>query len=213
MLALALVMDGESRDTAARQCGMDRQTLRDWVHRYNAMGVAGLSDRPHGGGASPKLTRVQEATLAEWVRAGPDLETDGVVRWRVIDLRQKIAREFNVELHERSVGKLLRRLRFRRLSVRPRHPEADPAAQETHKKPCRSGRRRHSARSSRQADRALAAGRSACRPARQPDLHLGAAGHASDCTARPSLRLGVHLRCRLPGARYRRSPGSALRRR
>ena len=45
-----------------------------------------------------------EATLAEWVRAGPDLETDGVVRWRVVDLRQKIAREFNVELHERSVG-------------------------------------------------------------------------------------------------------------
>jgi transposase len=134
MLALALVMEGESRETAARQCGMDRQTLRDWVHRYNATGVAGLFDRPHGGGASPKLTRMQEATLPEWVRAGPDLETDGVVRWRVIDLRQKIAREFNVELHERSVGKLLRRLRFRRLSVRPRHPQADPAAQETHKK-------------------------------------------------------------------------------
>ena len=134
MLALALVMEGQSRETAARQCGMDRQTLRDWVHRYNAEGVAGLSDRPHGGGASAKLTGMQEATLAEWVRAGPDLETDGVVRWRVIDLRQKIAREFNVELHERSVGKLLRRLRFRRLSVRPRHPEADPAAQEAHKK-------------------------------------------------------------------------------
>ena len=134
MLALALVMEGESRETAARQCGMDRQTLRDWVHRYNAMGVAGLFDRPHGGGASAKLTGMQEATLAEWVRAGPDPQTDGVVRWRVIDLRQKIAREFNVELHERSVGKLLRRLRFRRLSVRPRHPEADLAAQEVHKK-------------------------------------------------------------------------------
>jgi transposase len=39
MLALALVMEGESRETAARQCGMDRQTLRDWVHRYNATGV------------------------------------------------------------------------------------------------------------------------------------------------------------------------------
>ena len=71
MLALALVMEGESRETAARQCGMDRQTLRDWVHRYDALGVAGLFDRPHGGGASPKLTGMQEATLAEWVRAGP----------------------------------------------------------------------------------------------------------------------------------------------
>ncbi len=132
MLALALVMEGESRETAARQCGMDRQTLRDWVHRYNAAGVTGLSDRPHGGGARSKLTAAQEATLAEWVRTGPDI--DGVVRWRVIDLRQRIAREFKVELHERSVGKLLRRLRFRRMSVRPRHPEADLAAQQAQKK-------------------------------------------------------------------------------
>jgi transposase len=25
---------------------MDRQTLRDWVHRYNDEGLAGLRDRP-----------------------------------------------------------------------------------------------------------------------------------------------------------------------
>ena len=135
MLALALVLDGENRETAARQCGMDRQTLRDWVHRYNADGLPGLSDQPHGGGARSKLTEAQAAMVAEWVRAGPVLATDGVVRWRVVDLRQRIAREFGVELHERSVGKLLRRLRLRRLSVRPRHPEADPAAQEAHRKP------------------------------------------------------------------------------
>jgi len=134
MLALALVMEGQSREAAARQCGMDRQTLRDWVHRYNAEGLAGLFDRAHGGGAPAKLTVEQQATVAEWVRTGPDQRIDGVVRWRVIDLRQEIAREFNVELHERSVGKLLRRLGFRRLSVRPRHPQADLAAQETHKK-------------------------------------------------------------------------------
>ncbi len=134
MLALALVMEGQNRETAARQCGMDQQTLRDWVHHYNADGLTGLSDRPHGGGACAKLTQAQAASVAAWVRAGPDLATDGVVRWRVVDLRQRIAREFGVELHERSVGKLVRRLRFRRLLVRPRHPKADPAAQEAHKK-------------------------------------------------------------------------------
>src|SRR5437660_12536091 len=68
MLALALVMEGESRETAARQCGMDRQTLRDWVHHYNAAGITGLSDRPHGGGAASKLTSAQKAMLAEGVR-------------------------------------------------------------------------------------------------------------------------------------------------
>ena len=45
MLALALVLDGRTRTEAAELCGMDRQTLRDWVHRYNDLGLAGLSDR------------------------------------------------------------------------------------------------------------------------------------------------------------------------
>ena len=33
MLALALVLEGVDRKTAAETCGMERQTLRDWVHR------------------------------------------------------------------------------------------------------------------------------------------------------------------------------------
>ena len=41
MLAIALVLEGVDRKTAAETCGMDRQTLRDWVHRYNAEGLAG----------------------------------------------------------------------------------------------------------------------------------------------------------------------------
>jgi transposase len=42
MLALALVLEGHAREPAARHAGMDRQTLRDWVHRYNAEGLAWL---------------------------------------------------------------------------------------------------------------------------------------------------------------------------
>ena len=134
MLAIALILDGHSRQDAAQQCGMDRQTLRDWVHRYNAEGLAGLSDRPHAGGPKPALSNEQLAQVAEWVRTGPDREKDGVIRWRRIDLRDKIAVAFAVRLHERSVGKQLRRLGFRRISVRPRHPQADGEAQEAHKK-------------------------------------------------------------------------------
>lgn len=128
MLALALVVEGASRAEAARLCGMDRQTLRDWAHRYNAEGLAGLSDRPQPG-PKPRLTAEQEAEVAGWVEAGPDPAVDGVVRWRRADLRDRIAGRFGVALHERSVGKLLARLRFRRLSPRPRHPGHDPAAQ------------------------------------------------------------------------------------
>ena len=128
MLALALVLDGRTRDEAAALCGMDRQTLRDWVHRYNAEGLAGLSDRPQPG-PKPRLTAAQEAEVAELVRQGPDVAEDGVVRWRCKDLAAVIERRFGVVFAERGVGAILKRRGFRRLSVRPRHPGHDAQAQ------------------------------------------------------------------------------------
>ena len=86
MLAIALVMEGQSREVAAECCGMDRQTLRDWVHRFNADGLAGLADRPRRNGPKPRLSSGQEAVVAGWVEQGPDLARDGVVRWRCVDL-------------------------------------------------------------------------------------------------------------------------------
>src|SRR3712207_8079290 len=77
----------------------------------------------------PRLSPGQEAIVAEWAEQGPDLARDGVVRWRCRDLRHRIAREFAVGLHERTVGKLLARLGFRRVSVRPQHPQSNPEAQ------------------------------------------------------------------------------------
>src|SRR5438270_10688039 len=87
MLALALVLEGASREEAARAAGMDRQTLRDWVHRYNAEGLPGLHDR-HRSGRKPRLTPEQEAELATAVERGPDPDRDGVVRWRRVDLKR-----------------------------------------------------------------------------------------------------------------------------
>jgi len=133
MLALALVLEGKSRGEAARSCGMDRQILCDWVHRYNAEGLAGLRNRT-APGARPRLSAEQEREVAELVRKGPDLAEHGVVRWRRIDLSRVIEQRYGVTLAERSVGSLLHRLGFRRISVRPRSPRQDAAAQEAHKK-------------------------------------------------------------------------------
>ena len=133
LLALALVIEGWSRGEAAEACGMDRQTLRDWVHRYNAEVIEGLSDRPRSGRKS-SLSAEQQTEFAELVRKGPELAEDGVVRWRRVDLRDVIEDHYGVELHERSVGKLLHRLGFSHLSVRPRHPKANVEVQETFKK-------------------------------------------------------------------------------
>ena len=129
MLAIACVMEGQSREEAAETCGMDRRTLRDWVHRFNADGLAGLADLPRQNGPKPRLSPEQEAVVAGWVEQGPDLARDGVVRWRCVDLQERIKREWGISLHERTVGKLLRRLAFRRLPVRPQHPKSDPKAQ------------------------------------------------------------------------------------
>ena len=62
------------------------------------------------------------------------LAVHGVVRWRCLDLREEIKARFGVEVSERHVGRLLKRLRFTRLTVRPRHPKADEATQLAFKK-------------------------------------------------------------------------------
>lgn len=133
LLAIAMVLDGYSRTEAAHNNGMDRQTLRDWVHRYNAEGVDGLSSRKNAG-RPPALTKEQMQELKTIVMNGPDLETHKVVRWRCCDLREEIASRYEVEVHERTVGKLLRRVGLTRLQPRPSHPKKDPTAQEAFKK-------------------------------------------------------------------------------
>ena len=133
ILALALVLEGADRASAAKSCGMDRQTLRDWVHRYNSGGVAGLADNRHSGRPA-KLTAAQKEAFRQLVEAGPERAADKVVRWRCVDLKRQIEMRFGVVVHERTVGKFLNALGYRRLSVRPQHPKSDPGAQEAFKK-------------------------------------------------------------------------------
>ena len=124
MLALALVLEGKSRGQAAQAAGMDRQTLRDWVHRFNERGPDGLKDT-WSKGNPPRLSSDQQAELARLVETGPDRAAHGVVRWRRIDLKHLIAERFGVVYHERTVGKILKQLGFSHISARPRHPAQD----------------------------------------------------------------------------------------
>ena len=137
LLSLAAVMDGMNRTDAARIGGMDRQTLRDWVHRFNELGPDGLLDR-HGGGTLPRLSKAQMAELDAVVEAGPDRAKDGVVRWRRVDLKRVIKKRFKVDFHERYVGKLLKRLGFSHISARPRHPGQNVEIIESFKKTSRT---------------------------------------------------------------------------
>src|SRR6516165_4379771 len=76
ILAIANALDGMSRDEAAQSAGMDRQTLRDWVIRYNEHGLDGLADRERDG-RPPKLNAEEKAELIRIVLAGPDPEASG----------------------------------------------------------------------------------------------------------------------------------------
>ena len=111
LLALALVIDGRPRGEAAAVAGMDRQTLCDWVHRYNASGVEGLKSRCPPGRV-PALTEQQRAELRELVVKGPDPATDKVVRWRCVDLRTVVAQRFSVTVHVHTISKWLNQFRL-----------------------------------------------------------------------------------------------------
>jgi transposase len=137
LLSLAAVRDGMDRGAAAKIGGMDRQTLRDWVHRFNASGPEGLIDN-WTEGPKPRLSAEQRAQFAQIVEAGPDREVDGVVRWRRLDLKRVIAERFGVDFHPRYVGKLLKKLGFSHISARPRHPAQDERIVEAFKKTSRT---------------------------------------------------------------------------
>jgi transposase len=157
LLALAMVMDGASRRDAAHACGMDRQTLRDWVHRFNAEGPAGLVDRVTAGPAC-RLSEEQRAQLVSWLEAGPDPDKDGIVRWRCADLVKKIKAEFDVSYGERGVAIVLKRLGYRHISARPKAPASSPETQALYKKLRRHGGRRTRWARRRQADRGVVSG-------------------------------------------------------
>jgi transposase len=133
LLSLAAVVDGMSRTEAARIGGMDRQTLRDWVHRFNERGPEGLLDG-WSKGPAPRLSAEQRAEIVQLVETGPDRAVHGVVRWRRIDLRRVIVERFGVAYHERTIGKLLRTLGFSHISARPRHRAQDERTIEEFKK-------------------------------------------------------------------------------
>ncbi len=118
LLALAAVYDGMNRAEAAKVGGMDRQTLRDWVHRFNEEGMDGLTNRK-GAGRPRMLSDKQMKELGEIVETGADRAVDGVVRWRRFDLKRAIEERFDVVYSERG------KLNFTHISARPQHPRQD----------------------------------------------------------------------------------------
>ena len=129
---IANALEEMPRADAARLAGMDRQTLRDAVVRYNAKGLEGLHDRPKG--YSPRrLTADEEAALAAVIIAGRSLSATGFAPARA-DLCRWLEERFAKTYHPSSMTRVLRRMGFSRQKARPSHPRRDAEAQERFKK-------------------------------------------------------------------------------
>ena len=133
LLAIAAVLDGASRAEAAKVGGMDRQTLRDWVIRFNEQGPDGLINVP-APGAPAKLNKRHRAFLARIVDEGPIPAVHGVVRWRACDLIMRLYEEFGISVSDDTVYRALKDLGFSHVSARPRAYKQDGEAIETFKK-------------------------------------------------------------------------------
>ncbi len=133
LLSLAAVYDGMNRTEAGRIGGMDRQALRRWVLRFNADGPQGLLNR-WSSGPPRRLSDEQLRELSAIVETGPDVQTDGVVRWRAVDLQAVIEQRFGVEYGERWVSQMLHDLGFSHISARPQHPKQDAKVIKAYKK-------------------------------------------------------------------------------
>ena len=151
LLAIAAVLDGSSRTQAAEIGGMDRQTLRDWVVRFNEQGPEGLVNIPSPG-VPPKLDAAHRAFLARIVEEGPIPAVHGVVRWRACDLIMRLHEEFGLSVSDDTIYRVLKDLGFSHVSARPKAYQQDPEAVEAFKKTSPHAWRK-SARGSRRAPR------------------------------------------------------------
>jgi len=133
LLALAVIYDGGNRTQAAEVGGVTLQVVRDWVLRFNAQGPEGLIDRKAPGQRS-RLNEAHRAALAMMVEAGPIPAVHGVVRWRLIDLRQWVWDEYQLSVSTQTLSRELRAMGYRKLSARPRHYAQAPGAIEAFKK-------------------------------------------------------------------------------
>jgi len=124
LIAIANAPEGIDRASAALLTGMDRQTLRDRVHRYNAEGFAGLCNRP-AAGRRPKLSEGQTAALKAVVLAGPDPVVDKIERWSIVDLCRWVEERWGVSYSETGMLRLLWSLDL----YAPEDPTAPPAEQ------------------------------------------------------------------------------------
>lgn len=128
ILAIRLLVLGQTVPQAAPLVGLKERQVRNWVHRFGAEGLAGLRDRPRPGQPKHLPTEKEEVFRAR-IRRPPR----GMIL-RGSDVQRLLKEEFGAAYSLGGVYFLLHRLGFSSLSPRPLHPQTDPEAQADFKK-------------------------------------------------------------------------------
>ena len=130
---MAIVACGSQAEvTVAQVFGVSRETVRQWLRRFRAQGVAGLEDRPRGHNPR-KLSPEQCAQVAQWLESGTDSDAKPV-HWTLKRLAAHIEKVFGVRMGHTPLWLLVRAMEFTIKVPRPRHIGADAQAQEEFKK-------------------------------------------------------------------------------
>lgn len=130
-----LLSRGKTTQEIAEVTGYSARWVRSLVRRYNQQGPQALGDQRHenpGGKlllSAPKLSQLQEALDGP----APD---DGL--WTGPKVAVWIFEQTGREVPPQRGWEYLRRLKYRKRVLRPRHAKADPEEQEAFKKNFRS---------------------------------------------------------------------------
>ena len=124
---VALSWDGLAVPAIAAQASWHENTVRRWLHRFNAAGIDGLGNRP-GAGRKRRITEAQRSAIIALARSVPPgrLVRDGAgelsaereegpAQW-TLDTLTRVAREAGIEVGRSQVRRILRaeKVRWRR---------------------------------------------------------------------------------------------------
>ena len=131
LIILSLQADPRPAEVAARQLGLSRSSVNHVVAAYNRRGPTALAPAPRPARAPRAyLSRAEEEAFLAHFLAQAGRGELSVAR----PLRRALEARRGHPVHPRTVERLLARHAWRKLVPRPRHPQADEAAQAAHKK-------------------------------------------------------------------------------
>ena len=132
-LMIANLLEGMDPESAARGAGMGRTSAYKWHNIYEEEGVEGLRKSGHKG-RPPRVNDEVAQAIKERILRGADVERDGIISFRGLDIQEILKEDYNMDLSLSAVYELLHRLGLSWLMPRPQHPESDTQAQEHFRK-------------------------------------------------------------------------------